>query len=344
MRLQVIVCLQIYAQAGEIISSLLEYFTASAVYIRGLSKIYEKTVECSIELTSSFVLLFFIFYSYLCDDMKRPYSINVRGRLVPFDKPVVMGILNVTDDSFYEGSRVASPDELAQRAKSMLDAGATILDVGACSTRPGAVPVEAELELARLHSALDILDREVPDAVVSVDTFRGSVVRECAALHNVSIINDVSGFEWDNDMFDAVAACGLPYVLTHSMGLAGDAVQYDDFLPQVLQRLAAKMWQLRQVGVADIIVDPGFGFGKSVEQNYRILASLRDFEMLDAPLLVGLSRKSMITRLLGIEPHEALAATTALNLVAVKNGADILRVHDVKEAVQAIELAQAIGF
>lgn len=260
------------------------------------------------------------------------------------DKPVVMGILNITDDSFYDGSRVVAPAALAQRAKDMLDAGAAMLDVGACSTRPGAEPVGQELELARLHGALEVLDKEVPHAVVSVDTFRGAVVRECVAQHNVSIINDVSGFEWDDDMFDAVADCGLPYVLTHSVGLAGEEVQYTDFMPQVLQRLASKVWQLRQVGVADVIVDPGFGFGKSMEQNYRMLASLREFEMLDAPLLVGLSRKSMITRLLGIDPAEALAATTALNLVAVRNGADILRVHDVKEAVQAVELARAMDF
>lgn len=274
--------------------------------------------------------------------MKKPHSINVQGRLLSLDKPVVMGILNITDDSFYEGSRVVSPAALAQRAKDMLDAGAAMLDVGACSTRPGAEPVGQELELARLHGALEVLDKEVPHAVVSVDTFRGAVVRECVAQHNVSVINDVSGFEWDDDMFDAVADCGLPYVLTHSVGLAGEEVLYTDFMPQVLQRLAAKVWQLRQVGVADVIVDPGFGFGKSMEQNYRMLASLREFEMLDAPLLVGLSRKSMITRLLGIDPSEALAATTALNLVAVRNGADILRVHDVREAVQAVELARAM--
>lgn len=274
--------------------------------------------------------------------MKKPHSINVQGRLLSLDKPVVMGILNITDDSFYEGSRVVSPAALAQRAKDMLDAGAAMLDVGACSTRPGAEPVGQEFELARLHGALEVLDKEVPHAVVSVDTFRGAVVRECVAQHNVSVINDVSGFEWDDDMFDAVADCGLPYVLTHSVGLAGEEVQYTDFMPQVLQRIAAKVWQLRQVGVADVIVDPGFGFGKSMEQNYRMLASLREFEMIDAPLLVGLSRKSMITRLLGIDPSEALAATTALNLVAVRNGADILRVHDVREAVQAVELARAM--
>ena len=272
------------------------------------------------------------------------YTLNIRGRLMPLDKPVVMGILNVTDDSFFDGSRVASSADLVCRAKSMLDAGAGILDIGACSTRPGSTPVEQEVELARLHAALEVLDRELPGAVVSVDTYRAAVVRECVASHNVSIINDVSGFEWDNDMLDAVVACRLPYVLTHSMGFAGGAVEYDNFMPQVLQRLASKMWQLRQAGVADVIVDPGFGFGKSVEQNYRMLASLREFELLDAPLLVGVSRKSMITRLLEIEPGEALAATTALNLVAVRNGADILRVHDVKEAVQAVKLAAAMDF
>ena len=270
------------------------------------------------------------------------YTINVRGRLMPLDEPVVMGILNVTDDSFFDGSRVASPVDMVCRAKAMLAAGAGILDVGACSTRPGSTPVTQDVELARLHAALEVLDKELPDAVVSIDTYRAAVVRECVASHNVSIINDVSCLEWDDDMLAAVAGCKLPYVLTHSMGFAGEAVEYDSFMPQVLQRLAAKMWQLRQAGVVDVIVDPGFGFGKSVEQNYCMLASLREFAMLDAPLLVGLSRKSMITRLLDIEPGDALAATTALNLVAVRNGANILRVHDVPEAVQAVKLARAM--
>lgn len=274
--------------------------------------------------------------------MNMSYTINVRGRLMPLDEPVVMGILNVTDDSFFDGSRVASPVDMVCRAKAMLAAGAGILDVGACSTRPGSTPVTQDVELTRLHAALEVLDKELPDAVVSIDTYRAAVVRECVASHNVSIINDVSCLEWDDDMLAAVAGCKLPYVLTHSMGFAGEAVEYDSFMPQVLQRLASKMWQLRQAGVVDVIVDPGFGFGKSVEQNYCMLASLREFAMLDAPLLVGLSRKSMITRLLDIEPGDALAATTALNLVAVRNGANILRVHDVPEAVQAVKLARAM--
>ena len=271
------------------------------------------------------------------------HQINVKGTLMRFEKPVVMGILNVTDDSFYDGSRIASPGELLGRARAMLEAGASILDLGACSTRPGSEPVAQDVELKRLHSALDVLDSELPQAVISVDTFRGAVARECALRHNVAIINDVSGYEWDSSMFDVVAELRMPYVLTHSVGFAGNAPHYDDFLPQVLQSLAAKMWKLRQAGVADIIVDPGFGFGKSVEQNYEMLASLREFELLDAPLLVGLSRKSMITRLLEIEPGEALAATTALNLVAVNNGASILRVHDVPQAIQSIKFASALN-
>ena len=275
--------------------------------------------------------------------MAMVHTINIRGGLMTLDKPVVMGILNITDDSFYEGSRVVSPGDLVSRASAMIDAGAGIIDVGACSTRPGGVPVEEAVELARLHEALELLDKELPGAVVSVDTFRGAVARECVMNHNVAIINDVSGFEWDKAMFDVVAELRVPYVLTHSLGYAGEEVEYDSFMPQVLKRLVEKLWQLRQAGVPDVIVDPGFGFGKSLEQNYCMLSSLRDFELLDAPLLVGLSRKSMITRLLDVEASGALAATTALNLVALRNGANILRVHDVAEAVQAVKLAQALN-
>ena len=276
-------------------------------------------------------------------NMSESYSINVNGRLMTFDRPAVMGILNVTEESFYDASRVAAPDALVRRAGEMLASGASILDVGACSTRPGSTPVTEDEELARLHVALEVLDREFPDAVVSVDTFRGAVVRECVKNHNVAIINDVSGYDWDGGMFAAVVESRKPYVLTHSVGFAGNQPEYADFLPQVIQKLASKMWQLRQEGVADIVVDPGFGFGKSIEQNYSMLASLREFAILDAPLLVGVSRKSMITGLLGISAGDALPATTALNLVALSNGASVLRVHDVAEAVQAVELSRALG-
>lgn len=265
------------------------------------------------------------------------YSINIKGRLLELDTPLVMGILNATPDSFHSASRVTGEGVVA-RARQMVADGAAILDVGACSTRPGSEPVSKQEELARLHSVLSLLDRELPDAVVSVDTFRGDVAREVVREHNVSIINDVSGYEWDDQMLQAVADLNVPYVLTHSVGFAGNKVCYDDFLPQVLQRLASKMWQLHQLGVKDVIVDPGFGFGKSVEQNYTMLDNLREFAMLDAPILVGVSRKSMITKLLGISAAESLSGTVALNMAALMGGAHILRVHDVKEAVDTVKL------
>ena len=269
-------------------------------------------------------------------------SINIKGRLLAMDTPRVMGILNVTPDSFFEGSRVNAGEELVERARKMLADGADILDVGACSTRPSGEPVSEEEELARLHSALDLLDEHLPDAVVSLDTFRGRVARECALRHNVSIINDVSGFDWCADMFPVVAELNIPYVLTHSVGWAGDAAQYGNFLPDVLAALAKKMWQLRQAGVKDVIVDPGFGFGKSVEQNYEMLASLSVFGELEAPVLAGLSRKSMITKLLGISSAEALPETAALNMVALQGGAAILRVHDVREAANVVKMFNAL--
>jgi dihydropteroate synthase len=282
--------------------------------------------------------------SFADTKMKRKkYTINVNGKLMVLDVPVVMGILNVTPDSFFEGSRLMEPELFIGRARRMISDGAAILDVGACSTRPGGEPVPEKEELERLHRALSLLDREFPDAVVSLDTFRGAVVRECVREHNVAIINDVSGFAWDDSMFDAVVDSRLPYVLTHSAGLAGSEPEYTDFLPQVLQGIASKMWQLRQSGVHDIIVDPGFGFGKSLEQNFSMLSSLGEFAVLDAPVLVGVSRKSMITKLLGCSPEGALTGTVALNMAALMSGAVILRVHDVKEAADTVKLFNALS-
>lgn len=265
-------------------------------------------------------------------------SINVNGKLMLMDVPRVMGILNVTPDSFFEGSRVAVGELLVERVKKMLADGADIIDVGACSTRPSGEPVSEGEELERLHAALDVLDEHFPSAVVSVDTFRARVAEECVTRHNVAIINDVSGFEWDSAMLDVVARLNVPYVLTHSVGWAGGEVAYGDFLPEVLTALAKKVWQLRQLGVKDVVVDPGFGFGKSVEQNYEMLASLSLFKELDAPLLVGLSRKSMMTKLLGISAADALPETSALNMVALQGGADILRVHDVRQAANVVRM------
>lgn len=268
-------------------------------------------------------------------------TINVNGRLLSLDGPVVMGILNVTPDSFYSGSRVAG-DAIVGRAREMMAAGAAIIDIGACSTRPGAGFVSQDEELRRLHSALELLDKELPGAVLSVDTFRGKVALECVREHNVAIVNDVSGFEWDRAMFGAVAALRVPYVLTHSATEPGGLVEYDEFVPDVIRHLAKKIWQLRQEGVADIIVDPGFGFGKSLEQNYELFAAMENFSLLEAPLLVGVSRKSMVTRLLGVGAGDALPGTVALNMAALERGARILRVHDVTEAVQVIDIWKAI--
>jgi dihydropteroate synthase len=274
--------------------------------------------------------------------MKPAYSINVSGRLLTMECPLVMGIANVTPDSFYEASRVAG-DTLVAHCRRMLAEGADIIDVGACSTRPSGEFVSEKDELSRMHAALELLNREFPDAVLSVDTFRASVARECVKEHAVSIINDVSGFDWDDAMLDAVAELNVPYVLTHTKGVAGDEPSYSDFLPEVFEVLSRKLWQLRQRGVKDVIVDPGFGFGKSLQQNYQLLSVLEEFSILDAPLLVGVSRKSMITKVLDVSPVEALNGTTALNTVALMKGADVLRVHDVRAAVETVKLVAAVG-
>lgn len=253
-------------------------------------------------------------------------------------RPLVMGILNVTPDSFYAVSRTKGAEAVAARVKEMLADGADIIDVGGCSTRPSAGFVSEDEELERLHLALDVIDNIAPAAVVSIDTFRGRVVRECVARHNVAIVNDVSGCDWDDDMFDAVVSVNKPYVLTHSVGKAGEYVCYTDFFSEQMQLLSKKMWQLRQEGVNDIIIDPGFGFGKTMEQNYAMLSNLHEYSLLDAPLLVGVSRKSMITKLLACAPETALSGTIAANALAVAAGTDILRVHDVKEAAETVKV------
>lgn len=274
--------------------------------------------------------------------MRDCFSLNINGRLLRLERPQVMGILNVTPDSFFDGSRVENT-AIASRVRAMIDEGVDIIDVGACSTRPGSIPASEKEELERLHRALDVIDAEFPKAVVSVDTFRAAVVRECVSRHNVAIINDVSACGWDNAMIDAVAEARLPYVLTHCAGAAGTSPEYKEFMPEVMLSLSKVLWELRARGVADVIIDPGFGFGKSVEQNFAMLACLREFAVLDAPVLVGLSRKSMITKVLQIEAAQALGGTIALNMVALMNGAHILRVHDVRAAVEVVKLYQQLS-
>ena len=269
------------------------------------------------------------------------YSLNLHGRLVTIDRPWVMGIINVTPDSFYSGSRVNDERSLVERVRQMLDEGADVLDVGACSTRPGSEQVDARQEMERLQWALGVMRREAPDAVISVDTYRADVARRCVEEWGADIINDISGGLIDEAMFATVAELQVPYVLMHMRGTPetmASLTHYDNVAADVLEWMARRIDELRQLGVADVIADPGFGFAKTQEQNYELLARLEAFHPLNAPLLVGVSRKRMIYTPLGCTADEALNGTTVINTIALQQGAHILRVHDVKAAVEAVRL------
>ena len=271
--------------------------------------------------------------------------INVNGSLLDLSQPRVMGILNVTPDSFYAGSRMQTESEIARRVKQIVSEGATIIDIGAYSSRPNADNVSAREEMERLRMGLKILFEIQPDAVVSVDTFRADVARMCVEEYGVAVINDIAAGEMDADMFHTVAALNVPYIMMHMQGTPQSMQQhphYDNLLKEVFLYFARKVQQLRDLGVKDIILDPGFGFGKTMEHNYELLSHLEEFRIFELPLLVGVSRKSMIYRLLDITPQEALNGTTVLDTICLLKGADILRVHDVKEAVEAVRIVQAM--
>lgn len=266
-------------------------------------------------------------------------SIRIKDKLYDFKDPKVMGILNVTPDSFYAGSRVGS--EAASRASEMLAEGADILDIGGYSSRPGAEDISSEREYDRLAPALDAIRSEHPEAIISVDTFRADVARKTVENFAVDIINDISGGTLDPEMRDTVAALGTPYILMHMRGTPATMQQmcrYDDVVADVLSELAFKTDDFRQAGVHDIIVDPGFGFAKTIEQNYRLLAALNLFHETGCPVLAGISRKSMLFKPLGIAPDDAGAATVAVHSMALMLGADIIRVHDVRQAVQSVKI------
>ena len=269
------------------------------------------------------------------------YSLNLHGRLVTIDRPWVMGIINVTPDSFYSGSRVNDERSLIERVRQMLDEGADVLDVGACSTRPGSEQVDARQEMERLQWALGVMHREASDAIISVDSYRADVARRCVEEWGADIINDISGGLIDEAMFATVAELQVPYVLMHMRGTPetmSSLTDYDNVAADVLEWMARRIDELRQLGVADVIADPGFGFAKTQEQNYELLARLDAFHALNAPLLVGVSRKRMIYTPLGCTADEALNGTTVINTIALQQGAHILRVHDVKAAVEAVRL------
>lgn len=258
------------------------------------------------------------------------YVLNIKGQLMDLSSPRVMGILNATPDSFFAGSRKQTEQEIVGRVMEIAEQGADIIDVGACSTRPGAAVASQEEEMQRLREALKIVRREQPDMPLSVDTFRADVARMAVEEYGADIINDVSEGE-DKAMFRMVARLGVPYVLT--------SVQPD--LRSTLLTFAAKVQQLRDYGQKDIILDPGFGFGKTLEQNYRLMSQLEKLQVMELPLLVGISRKSMIWKYLEVTPAEALNGTTVLNTIALMKGAAILRVHDVKEAVECCKIKDA---
>ena len=271
--------------------------------------------------------------------------INVNGSLLDLSQPRVMGILNVTPDSFYAGSRTQTEAEIVRRVKQIVSEGAAIIDIGAYSSRPNADNVSAREEMERLRMGLKILFEIQPDAVVSVDTFRADVARMCVEEYGVAIINDIAAGEMDANMFHTVAALNVPYIMMHMQGTPQSMQQhphYDNLLKEVYLYFARKVQQLRDLGVKDIILDPGFGFGKTMEHNYELLSHLEEFRIFELPLLVGVSRKSMIYRLLDITPQEALNGTTVLDTICLLKGADILRVHDVKEAVETVRIVQAM--
>lgn len=280
---------------------------------------------------------------YLCPPMKGlvSYTLNVRGRLLDLSEPQVMGILNVTPDSFYAESRMKTEEAIRKRVRQIQEEGGSMIDVGAYSSRPGADDVSADEEMARLKRGMKIVREEAPEIPVSVDTFRADVAKMCIEELGADIINDISGGELDKEMFHTVAKLGVPYILMHMKGTPQtmqEAPHYDDLMKEVMLYFSEKIQQLRDLGQKDIILDPGYGFAKTLDHNYELLVHQEMLSIFELPLLVGVSRKSMIYKLLGCTPDEALNGTTALNTIALQKGASILRVHDVKEAVEVVRI------
>ena len=270
-----------------------------------------------------------------------PITANIKGNLTDFSSPKVMGILNITPDSFFEESRKQSEKEIIERVWKMKEEGADIFDAGGYSSRPSAVFVDENEEMRRLEWGLKILFRELPDAIVSVDTFRSGIACRCVEDFGVAIINDISAGGLDEKMFDTIARLQVPYIAMHLRGnpqTMMENTQYNNLMQEILLYFAEKTYELRRRGVNDIWIDPGFGFSKTTPQNYEILKKLEEFHIFESPVVVGVSRKTMIREALGVSADESLNGTAALNMYALIKGAHILRVHDVKEAVQAVQL------
>lgn len=271
----------------------------------------------------------------------KKFSINIKNRLYSVSSPLVMGIINITPDSFAVACRDMSESEVLEAAESALAAGAAMLDLGGQSTRSGAEMVGLDEEWRRVHLAASAIRRHFPDAILSIDTFRAEVARRAVEEDGADIINDISGGEMDSDMFDVVARARVPYICMHMRGTPQTMqqfTQYDDLMADVMDYFARRVDRLHRMGVRDVIIDPGFGFSKTVEQNYYLLRHLDMLSPLELPILAGLSRKSMLYKVLGGEPADMLNATTAANMAALMGGAAILRVHDVRAAVEAVQI------
>ncbi len=269
--------------------------------------------------------------------------INCNGKLIDLSSPKVMGILNSTPDSFYDGGKYTDGDAMLFQVEKMLREGATFIDIGAYSSRPDAMHIDEQEELKRILPIVTVLVKEFPEILISIDTFRSKVAKECVHL-GACMINDISGGTMDTSLFSTVAELQVPYILMHMRGTPQtmqNDTRYDDLIKDLIYYFSEKIQQLRALNVNDIILDVGFGFGKTPEQNYKLLQNLQLFEVLELPMLAGLSRKSMLYKLLNTTPQKALNATTSANTIALLNGASIVRVHDVKEAIETIKIVEA---
>jgi len=268
-------------------------------------------------------------------------TINCGGKLIDFEIPKIAGILNITPDSFYDGGKYISEKAILNRVETMFDEGADMIDIGAFSSRPGAEDISEKEEADRLFPALSFIRKNFPDQILSVDTVRSTISRAVVSEFGVDIINDISGGDADSDIFATVAELGVPYIMMHMRGTPKNMqakTDYKDIVKEIIFLFSEKIFKARSMGVNDIIVDPGFGFSKTIDQNYYLLNNLQLFKFLEVPILAGISRKSMMWKYLNTTPDDVLPATIALHMTALQNGADILRVHDVKEAVQAVKM------
>jgi dihydropteroate synthase len=275
----------------------------------------------------------------------REFSLNLNGKRIPFDKPLVMGIINATPDSFYHRSRLPEPGDALEMSKEMIHQGADILDIGGISSRPGAEEISEVEEFNRLSPVVEAIRKELPDSILSIDTWRSGIVRKMYQEFRIDMVNDISAGQRDPAIFNAVADLNLPYIMMHMKGTPSTMQEdpsYKDVVDDLLQFFGDRLHKLSKMGVNDIIVDPGFGFGKTLEQNYQLLFNLDSFRILELPLMVGVSRKSMIYNSLDCTPDEALNGTTAAHMAALMKGANLLRVHDVKAAAETVKIFQQI--